>query len=674
MSTFDQSKYAKSFIPKEEVKRDDLPEWLIPISKSEMKLAHRKASEAKAPFCTWDPTSNVTHKSKSEKRNEQKKKVIEVGRELRAARVQVPDHISVLRYNSVEWSNLLLGEDGEYWKNGKGITQGLWTVPKEPIRQKTFEGWEPEAVRDHILSLNTDPKMQAIEEKFASKFGPYTPLPYDEWADQVHALWMDVPWTPDLETLEWAKDQVLVELRESLRKNFACDKLVPLSVDEALPKVQKGRNSGWPFFTSKWASKPECLEYYTKQAEQLLRGEDVLSGTPHILFKRVQPNGMDTVKMRPVECPPKSEAIAAKCLTDKFVELFKVTEPYAGFNGGERIHEILGPFMEYEYLVESDFSKFDQRVVHLMRHVFHVIMKLVPQAYWRYLQITLNYYQNAKLITPMGVLEAADGRLNGLLSGEGWTSVIGTIANSIAVKYTMKRMGVDDYRHLAFGDDIAIATNRFDLDKFERYMLELGMDCNQSKQNVSSGPEAYFSFLGWYHFRDDWKLGNEGKFPMSRIAPGLYYREFFTSIESAIEDGISEEAVERLRQSPIGLDVIALISKLNNCRNNRNFIELVRFVREHSPKRLSTEYIMPLSELKDLLRQGRRTRGVSLADMPVVRVLYYLEEQEQSAGLLAEQLETVIQEVERDTVENETLSPKLEDYSEIGGMPIDFFL
>lgn len=621
----------------------NLPKWLVPITDAEYKKANRLASEGKWKLCNFakPATSSIVTKDGTvltvnrgdggNKREQQRKAASSAGKLERAAEITVPEHLKVTRYESPEWEKMLrlAGEStAEAWKLGKGMAYHLWGESQE-LRQNTFEGWEPEDFIKAILDLNTDPKMAPIEEKFASKFGSYKALPYEEWADNVHDLWMDVPWNPDVQTLEWAKREVVAELQQAMSK-LGWDKIQPLSVTEALPKVTKGRNSGWPYFTSKWHLRNETLEYYVGKAEQLLDGEPVLSGCPHVLFKRVQPNGPGTPKMRPVECPPKFEAIAAKCLTDRFIDLFKTMTPYSGFNGGERVHEVLAPFMEMEYLVESDFSKFDQRVVHLMPHVFQVVMKVVPQKYWRYLQLTLDYYQNAQLLTPIGVISAKDGRRNGLMSGEGWTSVIGTLANSIAVKYTMKRMGIEKYLRLSFGDDIALATDEpFSIDLFERYMLELGMDCNKTKQNLSSGPQAYFSFLGWYHFRDDWKSGNQGKFPMCRIAPKLFYREFFLTVDSVeASEEVSEEVVELLRQTPIGIDIVAIASKINLCRNNVDFTKLVELVRENSPHKLSTEYIIPLEEVALAIRDGRHQRNLGLANQPVVRELYKIEQRE----------------------------------------------
>lgn len=582
--------------------------------------------------------SNVNAKRKREERR--KKAKLREKNEL-IQLVPIPGHINVIRYDSEEFSQRCLEYahwDRNPWVVGRGEAQHLWNVAPA-MRQNTFQDISPEDFIAKIFSLNSDIKMQKIEEKFAAKFGSYQAIPYQDWAHKVHDLWMDVPWNPHMPTLMRAVGEVIDELRSALIEDGQLT-ITPLGVDEAITKVTKGRNSGWPFFTSKWAKNQVVLDHYVKEARLALMGEDVLNGQPHILYKRVQPNGA-IPKMRPVECPPKSEAIAAKCLTDRFIDLFKKIPAYYGFNGGERVYEVLDPFMRRRFLVESDFSSFDQRVVHLMQYVFYVISQVTPRQYWAYLQNTINYYQHAELITPVGILSS--DRKNGLMSGEGWTSVIGTLANSIAVKYSMMRMGVRDYERLSFGDDIAIAADEFDVTLFEKYMLELGMDCNKSKQNVSEGNDAYFSFLGWYHFRDDWKNGNRGKFPMCRIAPGLYYREFYLKLEM-LEEELDEGTMEKLRQSPEGIDIMALVSKLNNCRNNDDFEALVRYVREHSPKKLSTEYIVPVEELRLAMRNGRKIRSTSLSEWPVVQLLYKLEEEDRGLTEVDPEILALIEE------------------------------
>lgn len=612
-----------------------LPKWLVPITAAEHKRAHREAANSGAPFSQLVfRTDGKTSRSKNQKKEDKKKAAKENDRAERRSAMEIPAHIKILSYQSSDWSDLMAqSQDVEIipgwsladaYKKGRGESYHLWSEGVE-LRQDTFHDYSPEDFIQAIVDLNSDELMEPIERKFAQKFGSYKATSFDAWHDKLWTYWDEVSFNPDSSILAQAVSETVEELKTALVQLTGSDIIEPLPVEEGIKRVTKGRNSGWPFFTSKWATDSAKLEYYIHNAKLLLSGTDTLSGTPHMLYKRVQPNGLNQPpKMRAVQCPPKHDAIAAKCLTDRFIDVFKACPPYYGFNGGENVYKVLQPYMEYDILVESDFSSFDQKVIGLMPYVFQVIRKLIPKAYWRYLQIVFDYYRHAKVLTPIGLVSS--DRPNGLCSGDGWTSVIGTLANSIATKYTMRRMGVCDYMRLSFGDDIAIATDHFDVDAFERYMAELGMDCNKSKQNASTGPDAYFSFLGYYHFRSRWLNGNQGMFPMTRIATGLYYKEYFTQLESLEEAGLSDATLELLRQSPKGIELMGIAAKLNNCRNNDDFVALVDFTRQNCPNGLSTEYLMPLEELKSHIRNGRNTRSLGLADMPVIRCLYMLEE------------------------------------------------
>lgn len=543
------------------------------------------------------------------------------------ASINVPGHINRIDYDSPEWEEIATSKEGEFWKRGHNLVKGYWTGQEESLRQPAFVDKDPETVISEILALNTDPVMQAIEEKFADSFGGYAARPYEEWAQNVHASWQTTTWCPDRDLLDKAKNQVVAELRSTMEE-IGWDFINPLPLHEGYEKTTKGRNSGYPYFTSKWAADPVQSSFYYYQAKRLLAGEDVLKGTPHILFKRVQPKGLNVVKMRPVMCPPKTDAIAGKCFTDQFVKLFKLTRPYYGFNGGDSVYKVLDKMMEKEHLIESDFSSFDARCQMLMVEVWDVIKRLVHPDYHSYLAIVLDYYQNSILITPEGILSGKDGKLNGLNSGDAWTSVVGTLANSIATIYTMEAMKIKNYERLTFGDDIALATDEpFNSLQFERRMSELGMDCNRAKQSVTSGEEAFFSFLGWYHFRKEWKEGNQGKFPMCRIASGLYYREFYIDYDGLMNSGeLSPDEKELLKQANKKcIDLIAFSSKLNQCRNNRDFPALVAYFRDNEPNKMATDIFAPYEKLQTQLRNGRRTRNLGLLASPVVQELYNLE-------------------------------------------------
>lgn len=566
--------------------------------------------------------------SKNNKGTAKRKAQKEKAKQKQAAKYGPPPApLSVIKFDSPEWEALVTGEKGEYWKAAKGIVSSLAKPNQEVLRQNTFEGVEPDEYLAMLRSILTDPEMEDVEAKFERKFGSYAPVPYSEWRDKFHDLWKQTTWKPDMSQLEKSKLWLANYLRAASINCFGTETVPQLPTEVAVELIQRGRNSGWPYMTSKWYNKPEVKSWYLEQAAKLVQGEDTLKGCPHILFKRVQPNGL-TPKMRPVECPPKHEAIAARTLTERFIQMFKTLPEFYGFNGNTEVHWALESFMKRKTFVESDFSSFDANCQEILPHVFDVIKAVCPQETHEYIDITLRYYQNAVVVTPEGILYSRS-KINGLMSGEGWTSVIGTLANALGVHYTMTKMGFTprDYDSLSFGDDIAIAVDgEFDVVSFERHMAELGMECNRNKQEVSTGPKARVSFLGFYHFRDRWSQGNRGVYPIMRGAPGLYYREFYLAADKAVKMVEGEEGAEALPDaSKRGIDLVAIVSKLNNCAEHKDFRALVELVKSNQRDGLNTDLIMPWEPLLKARLSGRFNRGQGLRSSPVMQLLYELE-------------------------------------------------
>nr|WPR18106.1 MAG: RNA-dependent RNA polymerase [Chemarfal virus 8] len=541
-------------------------------------------------------------------------------------RLSVPSHIKVTSFDSPEWAKLSANDPA--WKLGKATVEGLWGRGNV-LRYETFANYTPLEVRDHVFSFLKDEKMMDVEAKFYDKFGDSAALPYEEWHDKVMKLFPNEnTFNPNHDLLAIAIDQVVQELREGL-SNIGMSTLRPTSLDEAFENSTKGKNSGWPYFTKRWSDKtgdnydnPEMVRYYKDMAQSLLNGVDVLRNQPFTLFKRTQCNGVNTPKMRPIEAPSKAEAIAAKAYTSVLIGAFKTLYTYAGFNGGENMHMHMGGIMKHEYLLEGDFSNFDTQCGPIMPYVFDVIRSLTEDSGQAYLNIIEEYYKTASLMTPIGVVKSEAG--NGLFSGAGWTSVIGTIANAICVKYAMLDQGTDvEYDHFAFGDDIVIGADEFLLDKFEKSMTDLNMICNKEKQHLSTGPEARVSFLGYYHFRHLPEC--RGIFPVMRTLPGLVYRDKFVKIEEACTfAGVDEDDFAGLNK--MGVDMLAFAKKLDNCRENAHFEELVRFFRDNEVHKMNTDMIVPFEKLERAVRCGRSSDELGLKGSDVMRLLYQLEE------------------------------------------------
>lgn len=516
---------------------------------------------------------------------------------LAGALSSMPEHIKLVDMQGVAWQRLV--ESSDAYKKARGIVSSLVRENRNTIKYKFHEDLDDDQLRDKFLELCVDDRMRDVEEKFASKFGAYWQPDFSTWAPKVWELYKHTTWNPD-GALNLAVMNVTSRLRKAAFALNGSNTLAPLSIEDAYRKVTKGRNSGYPYFDSKWASNPEMLEYYIDEANKLLNGEPNLIKKPFILFKRIQVNGQ-TPKMRPIQGAPKEDAIASKCFTDPMVDLFKSMTQFCGFNGGVRVGHYAKELMETrDWWLSADFSAFDANAQHLVSHAFSVLKALFPKDVrtQMYLDNTLEAYQHVKLITPLGLIYS--DKVNGVASGCGFTSVIGTLCNAIATEYWAIRTGHDPIV-LSFGDDIVIGTNaKVDLDEFSSVMAEVGMECNQEKQEQS---QDRFNFLGYYHFRGGSK---DGIFPIMRLAPGFRYREAYFNLETL---GGCE---------PDQALALAIACRLDVLNTHPQFQEVVDFAKSGCPY-LTEENLIPMLKYRDELRVHRTTRG---SDFPVVRALF----------------------------------------------------
>lgn len=552
---------------------------------------------------------------------------------LKSSKIVIPAHITLAKFGSREYEQKVRLQKDAYEK-ARGMVMALWSN-ESPNRQNTFIGKGAAEVRDAFMAVCTMPEMMDVEQRFYEKFGSYAAVSYEEWANKVHNLFPKTnTFNPNSEALTKSIAKVRSGLIEGLN-NIGYESLVPLSISNAMHATTKGKNSGFPYFSKKWSktdaegkllqsaahakekSPEEMWEYYTTMSQSLINGIDVLQGTPYILFKRVAPNGLDTPKMRAVECPAKTEAIAAKAFTDVLTDAMQTIPEYYGLNGVDRVHEVIGEFFKREFTVEGDFSSFDNSCGPMMKYVFDLLRDITDHEYDAYFNIVEAFYKHPTIITPMGLMSSNCPA--GLMSGSGWTSIIGTLVNSIAVHYTMEMMGVDDYANLAFGDDIALNCNYFDEEEFERHMRDLNLLCNKEKQAVSTGLNARVSFLGSFFFKAKPEL--KGVFPIMRCAPGLYYSEKFSDVSEACgELNVDEEEFKGI--SKLGVNMLGLVKKMDNCRNHADFEKFVKLVVDNEPSNLDTSMIMPFEKLEIAFRAGRTSRGSKLAESDIMQLLF----------------------------------------------------
>lgn len=618
--------------------------------KNRMKNHRRKARKAGLTLEEYEAKlaseSPMVKKPKDEHRLEVAKRI--------AARA--PKELKVTTYDSVEWKRLVENVPQEIldlcvdskgtafnpYKRAKSTQDASMFASGSEPRTPLFSGMAPEEVKDTVMKMISDPDMLDVEMKFAEKYGDFIRQPFEDWVENLHPFFTPVAMSFDNEALQQAIREVYGEVAEAIQGIHNHFWLQPITVEEAYSKVPSDGNSGYPFFTSKWNRDPKMAEYYLNQAERLLDGSDELLGTPHILWTRVQNDG-EKSKIRPVECPAKSEAIAARAMTDPLINVLKTMTQFSGFNGGDNVYRYIEPFMEKEWLYSLDYSKFDANCQGLMPIIIRFIKTLYDPKFHPYFDNLLEFYQKVSLITPAGIFEGTG--VNGLMSGEGWTSLIGTFANAISIKYTLIRMEKEGLIHrrediniLSFGDDIALASNeRLPLDDLARIMLEVGMVCNKDKQEETSGLNARFSFLGYYYFKRRWYEGVPANampvFPIMRILPNLVFQERSLHVgklmgqckKMAVSEEVREAMLSLLKDDQMDVFLMSTAMRLNNLRNHMDFSKFVAFVKANAHTSFTSERILPFAKLAELFRGNRTSRNFGLAKSAIIQEMWVQE-------------------------------------------------
>ncbi len=482
--------------------------------------------------------------------------------------ISVPNYVRLTPFDGPEWKELIesLPESlREAYKNARGIEKQHWSDSASPV-----EDWFNESsvtaqqIRDLIFSevkKTGDDRLISIERRFFKKFGDFKKLGFQKWHQEVFNMYREPQWNPHEETLERAIKDLLSEFPK---------KLWPLdNLDAALAASPKTGNSGMPYNTSKWNDDDEARTYYLNEAADLLDG--LKPEHPALLFTRRQPKGLGEadVKMRAVECPPKSDTLAGQIFLVPLYKRMKEIKAFMGFRGAANIGNNMRAALScYEHAFEGDFSQFDAKVwTWWMEIIFsRVLPNIFEGNFTQYFSTLQEWYSTMDLMTPAGIVKGT----HGLFSGCIWTNVIGTFVNYIATRYAMYRLGFEedyDYIHFSYGDDIAIFSDYpIDENLFEQYMSEVSMDCNKSKQAQSSGKERMISFLGFFHVHNpEWEVPSAnqyiGIFPTLRSAPSLCFRERFMTFDQEI--AMSLGGLDRSQ-----FDSIRYCGKMENWRNH----------------------------------------------------------------------------------------------------------
>lgn len=513
----------------------------------------------------------------------------------RASKVRIPQGVNVRKLDSDDLH--LLRETPGYDSN-KGYLGGLFKgktmlESMDDMRTPFFDDWDPVHVIRSVEALLCDPRMTRRENQFMAKVGPYFLKDYSDWCHKVHAVY-------EPKQKDW--DQSILDhsiATVALRYSSLVPKLMKaLSPNESGFRIKCKSSTGYPFFTKNWhqpllwgGEEVVPFTWGMAEAQGMVESGDYDSLDEHLytLFTRKAPRGItetDKTSERAVQCSPMVERFLGIGIQQGMLDVMKRNPFSVGLQGVEAMPpHIRAAMSKHDVAFEADYSNFDA-TIHpelITRVMLEVILPLFEESDHPRIHALAEFYANAELWTPAGVLWSEDGP--GLLSGSMLTNVLGTIIGEIAFEYFVVKVRESgetfDHTTFGYGDDLAVFVDTsIPTDKiaevFSRYVAELNLVAHPEKQWVSEGTNKEISFLGCVFFDSD-PLCNP-VYPMMRLLSKMIWFEHFGNVGDEGDHRVIYEAdgltyTEKLLNGVIG--------RLDVSHYNASWEGCVEFFRQH---------------------------------------------------------------------------------------------
>jgi hypothetical protein len=358
-----------------------------------------------------------------------------------------------------------------------------------------------------------DKFMAAYENDKVSAVAPFNIPNFDEWCgvisewfapvkSDMSGLVLDIA----LETWRRQFSRILVQLEEEGFEYVKDGKLTPLSIDEAVEKLNKGNHSGYPYFTSKWNGdglNAHILEEMKIMAEcSTESGEHFNFFEPlWILFSRTARG-----KHRGVMGGAGARNIKGKQYSFPFTEMMKVVNEFCGFNGGENVHgDIAMMMLTHAMAAESDFKDHDKLASRLFMYCVDIMRGCFPEEHKDVFESYVESIASFALMTPAGLVTPGTfDNLFKIISGDPFTSIIGTLVATIAAEYSVVKIILEDLRNKEKGDtnfkeliDFILNTKESDMgaeQTFETYWGRYNRVVNDGEADeLSAGKPTHLS-------------------------------------------------------------------------------------------------------------------------------------------------------------------------------------
>lgn len=338
-----------------------------------------------------------------------------------------------------------------------GYAQGL--VVSKSVKSKQDAGrtllapdMSEEALKSKLLEIATQDKyMSEFELQKASSVAPFYRPEFHEWCPkavqwykEVKAGYNPVIMKAAMRSLEFRLRDVAIAVRNAAvdagHDTFVDENynLIPEDLERGYDLTTKGRHFGYPFFTSAWdgSKKKNAMinDYMVDSAKSLIESGEYFDGLEpiSILFSRVARG-----KVRPIVCPSKVNALLGRMIFEPLIQLFKSSNQFCGYLGGENIHEIVADIIgEYDYWAELDLEGHDENAKALVPLAVEILASLYDESVADILASWLRYNARMGIMTAYGISYPTNQhQLFGIISGDTFTSVLGGLVAALAMEY-----------------------------------------------------------------------------------------------------------------------------------------------------------------------------------------------------------------------------------------------
>jgi hypothetical protein len=325
---------------------------------------------------------------------------------------------------------------------------GSFKSPRSPIAPEL----DNNALIKALMEIaEMDPLMAPFEREKRSKILPYDRPEFTKWCDQAADWYSEVTASYDPILMKIAMDSLINRLRTDAmaareislsngHEPFVDSEgnLIPIDLKEGYDKTTKGKNFGFPFFTSKWSGSkeinPSINDYMLEEAEEAIKSKEYFNRVEPIavMFSRVARG-----KVRPIVCPSKTNALLGRMIFEPVISLFKASTQFCGFLGGENIGEIVADVLsDNKYWVELDLEGHDKNAKALVPLALEVMAGLFSEEVHAMLASWLEFNAKIGILTPAGITyPKTAGQLMGIISGDTFTSVLGGLVAALAMEY-----------------------------------------------------------------------------------------------------------------------------------------------------------------------------------------------------------------------------------------------